>query len=179
MAYNGIECGRLTASSIYDKINWQVSAIMDDIDRKLLQILSQNSSATATEMMSQVNLSIPAINKRIQKLRQSGVIRQFTILVDPEKVGRPIQAFILVVLQQNPHMDCFMKNIHADPDILECYAVTGEYDYLLKVCASDMEMLEEKLTHLKRQSGVIKSHTLLSLMEHKHQISILPDAQKK
>lgn len=150
---------------------------MDEIDKKLLRILSQNSSATATEMMSQVNLSIPAINKRIQKLRQSGVIRQFTILVDAEKVGRPIQAFILVVLQQDRNLDCFMKYIHTDPDILECYAVTGEYDYLLKVCASDMEMLEEKLSHLKRQSGVVKSHTLLSLMEHKHQISILPNVQ--
>lgn len=148
---------------------------MDEIDRKILQILSVNSGATATEMMSQVNLSIPAINKRIQKLCNSGVIRQFTILVDPKKMGRPITAFILIVLQQGSNLDSLMEYIRKDADILECYAVTGEYDYLLKVCASDVEMLEDKLTHLKRQSGVIKSHTLLSLMEHKHQVSILPD----
>ena len=73
---------------------------MDEIDAKILRILSENADATATEMMTQVNLSIPAINKRVSKLRQSGVIRQFTILVDPEKVGKSIQAFILVVLQQ-------------------------------------------------------------------------------
>lgn len=150
---------------------------MDDIDRKILKILSQNSGATATEMMSQVNLSIPAINKRIQKLCHSGVIKQFTILVDPKKMGRPILAFILIVLQQGSRLDTLMEYIKGDPDILECYAVTGEYDYLLKVCASDVEMLEEKLTHLKRQSGVIKSHTLLSLMEHKHQIAVLPDME--
>lgn len=150
---------------------------MDEIDRKILQILSANSGATATEMMPQVNLSIPAINKRIQKLCSSGVIRQFTILVDPQKVGRPIQAFILIVLQQGSGLDGFMEYIQSDPDVLECYAVTGEYDYLLKVCASSVEMLEEKLIRLKRQSGVIKSHTLLSLMEHKHQISVLPEGQ--
>lgn len=152
---------------------------MDDIDRSLLRILSENSSTTATDMMAQVNLSIPAINKRIQKLRQAGIIRQFTILVDPEKVGRPIQAFILVVLQQSHHVDKFLEYIRSDPDILDCYAVTGEYDYLLKVCAGDMEMLEEKLSHLKRQSGVIKSHTMLSLLEHKHQIAVLPAEQEK
>jgi len=152
---------------------------MDDIDRKLLRILSKNSATTATDMMAQVNLSIPAINKRIQKLRHSGVIRQFTILVDPEQVGRPIQAFILVVLQQSHHVDRFLEYIRSDADILDCYAVTGEYDYLLKVCASDMEMLEEKLSHLKRQSGVIKSHTMLSLLEHKHQIAVLPSEQEK
>ena len=151
---------------------------MDDIDRKLLQILSVNSGATATEMMSQVNLSIPAINKRIQKLHSSGVIRQFTILVDPKKMGRPIMAFILIVLQQGSTLDRLMEYIRSDPDILECYAVTGEYDYLLKVCASNVEMLEEKLTHLKRQSGVIKSNTLLSLMEHKHQISVVPESNE-
>lgn len=152
---------------------------MDDIDRKLLEILAENSAATATEMMPQVNLSIPAINKRIQKLRQSGVIRQFTILVDPEKVGRPIQAFILIVLQQRSDVEHFLEYIQRDPDILECYGVTGEYDYLLKVCASDMEMLEEKLNRLKDRSGVVKSHTMLSLIEHKHNISVLPDRKEK
>lgn len=148
---------------------------MDETDRKILQILSENSSATATEMMPKVNLSIPAINKRIQKMQKSGVIRQFTILVDPDKVGRPIQAYILVVLQQGSGLGAFMDYIHGDPDVLECCAVTGEYDYLLKVCAADMDMLEEKLLRLKRHSGVVKSHTMLSLMEHKHKISVLPD----
>ena len=148
---------------------------MDDTDRKLIRILSENANATATEMMAQVNLSIPAINKRVQKLRQNGVIRQFTVLLDPEKIGRPIQAFIMVVLQQSSQVERFLEYIHSDSDILECYVVTGEYDYLLKVCASDMKVLEEKLSTLKHHSGVLKSHTILSLMEHKHKISTLPD----
>ncbi len=148
---------------------------MDEIDRKIIKLLSENSAATATELMPLVNLSIPAINKRIRKLQQSGVIRQFTVLIDPEKVGRPIQAYILIVLQQGSGMERFMEYIQTDSDILECYAVTGEYDYLLKVCAADMERLEQKLTTLKQHSGVVKSHTMLSLMEHKHKISVLPE----
>ena len=149
---------------------------MDEIDAKLLRILSENADATATEMMAQVNLSIPAINKRISKLRQTGVIRQYTILVDPDKVGKPIHAFILVVLQQPSGADKLTEYIKSDPDILECYAVTGEYDYIIKVCARDVEQL--KLNLLKQQKGVAKSYTMLSLMEHKYRACILPDEGK-
>ena len=60
-------------------------------------------------------------------------------------------------------------------DILECYAVTGDYDYIIKICAADMEHLEEKLLRLKGQKGVMKSHTMLSLMEHKFSPTALPD----
>ena len=148
---------------------------MDETDVKILNILSENSNTTTTDMTQKVNLSIPAINKRIQKLIQRGIIRRFTILLDHKKVNKSIQAFILVIVQHNSSADKLTKYAQSDPDILECYAVTGEYDYLLKVCAKDVERLEEKLLHLKRQLGVIKSHTMLSLMEHKFTPSPLPD----
>ena len=62
-----------------------------------------------------------------------------------------------------------------DKDIPECYAVTGDYDYILKICAKDVEILEEKLLSLKKLKGVVKSHTMLSLMEHKLAPAALPD----
>lgn len=152
---------------------------MDHIDRQILQILSQDSSTTATEMATMVNLSIPAINKRIQKLRNSGIIRRFTIQVDPEMVGKPICAFMLIVLQQGVGMENLMEFIQSDPDILECSGVTGEYDYLLKICAPNVAALQKKINHLKRNGGVVKSHTMLSLTEYKYRISALPDAEKE
>lgn len=148
---------------------------MDQIDRKLLQILSKNAAATATEMVPQVNLSIPAINKRIQKLQKSGVIRRFTVQVEPAKVGKPICAFILVVLHRSSQMDSLMEYIQSDPDILECYGITGEYDYMLKVCTADVASLQKKINHLKKVSGVVKSHTMMTLMEYKNDMSALPD----
>jgi len=152
---------------------------MDQIDRKLLQILSQNAAATATEMMPQVNLSIPAINKRIQKLQKTGVIRRFTIQVEPAKVGKPICAFILVVLHRSSQIDSLMEYIQSDPDILECYGITGEYDYMLKVCTADVASLQKKINHLKKVSGVVKSHTMMTMMEYKNEVSALPDAAQE
>lgn len=148
---------------------------MDTIDSKILHILSQNANATATEIMGQVNLSIPAINKRIQKLQNAGVIRQFTVLVDPQKVGKPIQAFVLILLQQRSGIDAFMEYVRQDRDILECYSVTGEYDFVLKVCAGDVKQLDEKLVYMKEHQGVVKSYTMLSLTEYKYQAAVLPD----
>lgn len=150
---------------------------MDAIDRKILGLLRQRANITAAEIGTAVNLSIPAVNKRILKLRESGVIRSFTILTDQKKVGKPIVAYILLTLRYGSAVENLLSCIREDPDILECYAVTGDYDYIIKICAADMEHLEEKLLHLKGQQGVMKSHTMLSLMEHKFAPAALPDEE--
>lgn len=147
---------------------------MDATDSKILKILSKNAAATASEIGEAVNLSIPAVNKRILKLRESGTIRSYTILTDEKKVGKPILAFILLAVRYGEGVEILQKYAQDDPDILECYAVTGDYDYLIKICAENIEELEEKLLYLKKQKGVIKSHTMFSLMEHKMSATILP-----
>lgn len=148
---------------------------MDSIDKLILKMLSEDAMATATEIGATVNLSIPAVNKRIQKLRESGVIRSFTVLTDGKKVSKPICAFIMLSVKYGEGIDALHNYVKRDKDVLECYAVTGDYDYILKMCARDVEVLEEKLLSLKKLKGVVKSHTMLSLMEHKLTPTPLPD----
>ena len=152
---------------------------MDTIDKAILKILSENSAATATEIGDAVNLSIPAVNKRIQNLKKSGVIRSFTVLTDEKKVSKPICAFIMLTVKYGDGVTSLHNFIKNDPDILECYAVTGDYDYILKICAKDVEGLEAKLLSLKKQKGVVKSHTMLALMEHKLAPTALPDINEE
>jgi len=147
---------------------------MDETDVTLLKTLAENADVTATELMKQVNLSIPAINKRITRLKNSGTIQRVTVLTDPKAVGKPIIAFVLIIIDRFSETDELMKMVESDPDILECYAVTGEYDYLIKICAADIESFEAKLLQLKSRS-VAKSHTLLTLCEHKFSPSVLTD----
>ena len=71
-----------------------------------------------------------------------------------------------------------MQQVKKDPDILECQAVTGEYDYIIKICAASVEDFEEKLLHLKKQKGVLKSHTMLCLQEHKCKPTVLPEQEE-
>ena len=148
---------------------------MDAVDGKILKILSENAAATATEIGEAVNLSIPAVNKRILKLRECGIIRSYTILTDEKKVGKSICAFILLAVRYGEGIDVLQRYVNEDADVLECYAVTGDYDYLIKICAESIEVLEEKLLFMKKQKGVMKSHTMFSLREHKMSATVLPN----
>lgn len=147
---------------------------MDKTDEKLLRLLAQDSDISASAMVSQLNLSIPAINKRISKLKASGVIRRSTILTEPKAVGKPVLAYVLVVLDRFSNAQALFDYAEADPDVLECYAVTGEYDFILKLCAADVTALEDKLLELKKSRGIAKSHTMLALQEHKFAPAALP-----
>lgn len=151
---------------------------MDKTDAKILEILAEDANATSTEIGEKVNLSIPAVNKRIQKLKNDGVIKNFTVITSGKKVNKPIMAFILLVMRYGEGVETLLEYMEQDGDILECYAVTGEYDYLIKICAEDVEALENKLLRLKKQKGVVKSYTMFSLMEHKFKPTILPDVKE-
>ncbi len=148
---------------------------MDIIDKKLLKILSENSAATATEISSLLNLSVPAVNKRKSKLKETGVIKKFTVLTDNRKVEKPIQAFVLLVTDEYSKSGEFLDFVNSQSDIIDCYAITGEYDYLIKITTKDIESLEKILLNLKEKRCVSKSQTLFSLMEHKHLPCVLPD----
>ena len=148
---------------------------MDNIDKKILEIISKDASTPSVEISSAVGLSLPATNKRIAKLRSEEIIRTQTVITNAKKVGKPIAAFLLIVMKYGEHINDFLSVIKEDRDILECYAVTGEYDYLLKIYASSVEDLEQKLIKIKRQRGVLRSHTMLTLEEHKFSAAVLPD----
>lgn len=147
---------------------------MDSIDAKILKLLSKNADMTATDIGENVNLSVPAVNKRIQKLKKDGMIRRYTVLTNGKNVGKPIMAFVLLVVQAGRQGEPFLDYVKNDDDILECFSVTGEYDYLIKVCAADMESLKNKLSQIKLHNGVVKSHTMISLLEQKFSPTILP-----
>jgi DNA-binding Lrp family transcriptional regulator len=72
-------------------------------------------------------------------------------------------------------VDALLRYVEDEHDVLECYAVTGDYDYLIKICAESIEALEEKLLYLKKQKGIVKSHTMFSLQEHKFSATVLPN----
>ena len=87
---------------------------------------------------------------------------------------KPIVAFVLIVMQYSKDTENFLKTLNEDPDVLECYAVTGEYDYIIKIYAKSVDDFESKLLKIKRHRGVLKSHTMFALEEHKYSATVLP-----
>ena len=148
---------------------------MDIVDKKILKILSQNANITATEIGNLVNLSVPAVNKRILRLQKDGIIDFFTIITNSQKLDKTITAFVFIVMKYGDSIKSLLEYANNEQDVLECYSITGEYDYMLKICAKDIESLENKILSIKNHKGVMKSHTMISLMEHKCQPTVLPD----
>lgn len=134
---------------------------LDKTDRKILSILQSNGRLTNQEVAERVNLSPSPCLRRIRNLEESGVIRQYVALLDPDKIGLGLLAYVNVRLEK--HSDAPASGIHSPradfaaavenwPEVVACYAMTGEMDYLLRVHVEDMEhfsqfMMETLLKH--------------------------------
>ncbi|MCE2915293.1 MAG: Lrp/AsnC family transcriptional regulator [Rubrivivax sp.] len=115
---------------------------LDGIDRRILQALQGQGRITYDELASQVGLSSSATLRRVKRLEESGVIAGYAALLAPERLGLGLTAYITVRLEKhsdrrNP-MDAFAAAVQAWPEVVECSALTGEMDYLLRVLVRDM-----------------------------------------
>lgn len=117
---------------------------LDTIDRRILRALQTDGRITYDQLASQVNLSASATLRRVKRLEESGAIARYVALVSPERVGLGLTAYINVRLEKhsevhkrNP-MDLFRAAVQTWPEVVECAALTGEMDYLLRVVVQDM-----------------------------------------
>jgi len=117
---------------------------LDTIDRRILQVLQVQGRITYDELAAQVSLSSSATLRRVKRLEEAGVIAGYVALVAPERVGLGLTAYINVRLEKhtdshkrNP-MDVFTAAVQTWPEVVECAALTGEMDYLLRVVVQDM-----------------------------------------
>jgi Lrp/AsnC family leucine-responsive transcriptional regulator len=115
---------------------------IDAMDQRILQALQANGRATYDELAQAVGLSASAVLRRVKRLEEAGVIAGYVALVDPGRVGLPLTAYISVRLaktsaSRNP-IDEFAAAVQTWPEVVECAALTGEMDYLLRVLVRDM-----------------------------------------
>lgn len=117
---------------------------LDAIDRRILRALQENGRATYDELAAQVNLSPSATLRRVKRLEEAGVITAYVGLVSPERVGLGLTAYLNVRLEKHAEvhkrspMDLFRASVQTWPEVVECAALTGEMDYLLRVVVQDM-----------------------------------------
>jgi Lrp/AsnC family transcriptional regulator len=113
---------------------------MDEIDRKLLALLQQDSTLSIAEMADRVGLSPTPCWKRIQKMEAAGVILRRVALVDPARVGMELTVFVAIEAgNHSPEwLEAFGAAVQAMPEVLEFYRMAGDVDYMLRVVAADM-----------------------------------------
>lgn len=133
------------------------SISLDRTDLRLLALLQRQGRAANTDIAAQVNLSPSACLRRIQRLEAVGAISGYAALVDPKAVGLGLQAFVRVQLEKHgqPSIDRFADSMKSWDEVVACYALTGDMDYLLHVVVQDLEHFSRfLLDKLLNASGV-------------------------
>ncbi len=148
---------------------------LDTIDRKILAALQSDSRTTMQELAEKVGLSISPCHRRVKLLEERGVISRYMALVDQKSVGLPVSVFISIKLQRQKEedLDRFAKAISKWDEVLECYLMTGNRDYLLRVVAADLASYESFLKNkLTRLDGIASIESSFALSQVKYSIAL-------
>ena len=137
---------------------------MDEIDRQILDMLQRDGKISQARIAESVGLTTPSVNERIKKLETRGFIRRFTALLDPRQVGMAAVAHVDVQLEHPSFERAFLDEIENLIPVQECYSISGDYGYRLKVRARDLEQLEALLRErIQTIRGVARTRVDLSL----------------
>ena len=143
---------------------------LDSYERKILAILQEDCTLSAAEIAERVGLSTTPCWRRIQRLRESGVIARQVAIVDRRKIGLNAQIFAQVKLNAHgrQHLDEFTAAIRAFPEVLEAYVLMGPVDFLLRIVAEDIEAYERFFfDKLSRLQGIQEINSIAALSEVK------------
>ena len=145
---------------------------LDNIDRRILTALQNNARISNVELARMVGLSPAPCLRRVKTLEDCGVIQRYVSLLDQGAVGFPVSVFVNVTLERQVEsaLEQFEAAIGKRPEVLECYLMTGDADYLLRVVTSDLASYERFLVdHLTRIPGVssIKSSFALKQVSYR------------
>jgi Lrp/AsnC family leucine-responsive transcriptional regulator len=139
---------------------------LDRLDTQILNILQDDASVPLRTLAQQVHASVATCQRRIAQLRASGILLKDVALVDRVRVGRPLTIFVQVVLdQQNTALlKQFEALMRGEPDVMACYEVAGEFDFMLVVTAASMESYHELTRRLFTSINNVRNYKSLFAM---------------
>lgn len=147
---------------------------MDSFDKSILELLQKNARMTASEIGGTINLSVSAVSERLKKLETTGIISQYTTILNSEVLHKSLTAIIFVSLDRPKYIDSFIEFVKSEDEILECHYLAGDFDYALKVLTESTSTLEKVLNKIKSVPGVHKTKTTITLSTVKNVYSIVP-----
>ncbi len=132
---------KCVAWCVYDDVNQR----MDDKDLEILKLVQSDARLTAEAIGFEIGLSPPAVQKRLKKLRETGVIEREIAVLSAEKLGRGMTVIVQVMLERESrrHLDEFKRRMRTAPAVQQCYYSTGEADFILVVIVQDIAEYEE------------------------------------
>jgi Lrp/AsnC family leucine-responsive transcriptional regulator len=149
--------------------------MIDEIDRKLLDLLQVNARLSNAEMAEAVGLTVSSVHERVKKLERKGIIKGYVAVLDPEKLGKPLLAFLRLMVSSHERAQGAIRALcDSEPDILECHNVAGEDCFVLKVRAKGPKELEQLLVAIRGSAETSRSVTNIVLSSYKESSRIAP-----
>lgn len=148
---------------------------LDTTDLNILAHLQEHARVTNVELAKEVFLSPSPCLQRVKKLEDSGLIRGYVTLLDPHKLGLTVSVFIQVTLEKqiDRSLENFERSIRDRPEVMECYLMTGDADYLLRVVMPDLPAFERfMLDHLTKIPGIASIKSSFALKQVKYQTAL-------
>jgi DNA-binding Lrp family transcriptional regulator len=139
---------------------------LDRYDRAILRLLQQDARMTNTALAAKVSLSESACLRRVRALEECGLIQGYTALIDQQRAGFPVNVFVSITLdrQSQAGLDAFEAAVRKVPEVMECYLMTGEHDYLLRLVVADMADFERiHSQQLTRLPSVARVHSSFAM----------------
>jgi Lrp/AsnC family leucine-responsive transcriptional regulator len=139
---------------------------LDEIDLKIVRALQMDGRMPVQELAEKVGLSASPCARRVRLLEKAGIIKGYAAIIDASKVGLPISVFASIKLerQREEELDRFARAVSRWPEVVDCFLMTGQRDYLLRIVVSDLEayerFLKEKLTKLDGVASIESSFAL-------------------
>jgi Lrp/AsnC family transcriptional regulator, leucine-responsive regulatory protein len=145
--------------------------LLDTKDKKLLHLIQSDTKKTTKELSVKLNLSVTAVYERIKKLEREGIINSYVALLNRKKIDKSFVVFCHIKLMQHSKdfLTQFEKEVIQLDEVLECFHVSGDYDYILKICVKDMEEYREfMVTKLTTLQHIGSTHSTFMIGEVKN-----------
>ena len=154
---------------------------LDATDIKILELLQKDARATTKSLSSQLNLSTTPVFERIKRLERDGIINKYVALIDAKKVDLLLTAFISISLTKHTRMylEKFVNEVNNYPEVMECYHIAGNFDFLLKVLVRDIEAYESfTLSKLSTIANLGQVHSSFVLSKNIYSTEVSLDHKK-
>jgi Lrp/AsnC family transcriptional regulator, regulator for asnA, asnC and gidA len=153
---------------------------LDIIDMKILEKLSQDSSASLADIGKGLGVSSSTVHKRICTLKENKIIERFTIMFDPTIMDLKTVAFVGIELQRDALMgnrkDAVLTSLSHIPSVLEIHETLAPFDIILKLRTNNVEMLRDIITSISSIDGIMATNTILTTHRIKEQFIKIPDS---
>ncbi|HEX6471337.1 MAG TPA: Lrp/AsnC family transcriptional regulator [Streptosporangiaceae bacterium] len=136
---------------------------LDDLDRQIVAHLLEDARASYAQVGSRVGLSAPAVKRRVDRLRQDGVITGYAAVVDPAALGWTTEAFIEIFCTGATSPEEIHASVRRHPEVVAAYTVTGEASALVHLRAHDIQHLERALERLRAEANITRTKTSIVL----------------